>query len=88
MLELLSLTYIFHYVSHHFVEFYVGEGFIGDGHLLTLDIVQRVNALLSKELPLRVVVLHVLNKLRHVDETVPSVHHILNDELDEADLTF
>lgn len=54
--------------------------------MLPFDVVERVDALLFEELPLRVVVLHVLYQLGHVDEAIPGVHHVLNNELDKADL--
>lgn len=56
--------------------------------MLPLNIVEGVNALLLEQLPLSIVVLHVLNELRHVNESIPGVHHVLNDELDETNLAF
>lgn len=54
--------------------------------MLPLNIVERVDALLLEQLPLSIIVLHVLHQLGHVDEAVPGVHHVLNDKLNEADL--
>lgn len=90
-LQLLSINQIskfLDYVSHHLIELYTRRNCsICNRHLFPFDIVKCVDALLFEHFPLSVIVTHVLNQLRHVNESIPSIHHVLNNEFNESNLT-
>lgn len=76
------------YISHHFIELYTRRDCgVCNRHLFSLDIVKCVDSLLLEQLPLCVIVAHVLNQLWHVNESIPGIHHVLNNEFNESNLT-
>jgi hypothetical protein len=89
--QLISINQIskfFDYISHHLIKLYTRWNCsICNRHLFPFDIVKCVDPLLLKDFPLGVIVTHVLNQLRHVNESIPSIHHVLNNEFNESNLT-